>query len=150
MGELKAICRDAGFSCVETYIASGNVVFESKSESAMVKSELERRLHSYAGKPMGVFLRTSSEIQAVLKRNPFPKAPPNFTYAFFLDEPPPSDALDQVVGVTNEEIRLGKREIYVHYSNGMGRSKLKIPAAKFSTARNMNTIAALSDMASKS
>jgi uncharacterized protein (DUF1697 family) len=93
-------------------------------------------------------LRTGSEMRAVLTANPFPKAAPNYTYAFFFNERPPSDALDYAVGIKDEEIRLGKREIYIYYPNGMGRSKLKIPAAKFGTARNMNTIATLADMAS--
>jgi uncharacterized protein (DUF1697 family) len=47
-------------------------------------------------------------------------------------------------------MRLGKREIYVHYPTGMGRSKLRIPAAKTGTARNMNTVAKLVELATKS
>jgi uncharacterized protein (DUF1697 family) len=149
MAALKAMCCDAGFARVETYIASGNVVFESNAAIAKVKSALEQRLVVYAGKPIGVVLRTCSDMQAVLEANPFAKAAPNYTCVFFLNERPPHDALDCVVGQTDEEIRLGKHEIYVHYPTGMGRSKLKIPAAKSGTARNMNTIAALAEMASK-
>jgi len=48
-----------------------------------------------------------------------------------------------------EELRLGRREIYVHYGDGMGTSKLVIPAAKTGTARNMNTIATLAKMAAE-
>ena len=44
---------------------------------------------------------------------------------------------------------LGTREIYVHYGDGMADSKLKIPAAKTGTARNMNTIAKLVDWATE-
>jgi uncharacterized protein (DUF1697 family) len=55
--------------------------------------------------------------------------------------------LDHVTGQADEEIRLGKREIFVHYASGMGRSKLRIPAAKTSTARNMNTVAKLAEIA---
>jgi Protein of unknown function (DUF1697) len=40
MSELKAICRGAGFARVETYIASGNVVFEGKAAPSKVKAEL--------------------------------------------------------------------------------------------------------------
>jgi uncharacterized protein (DUF1697 family) len=126
MAELKAMCHDAGFARIETYIASGNVVFESNAAIAVVKSELERPLQFYAGKPIDVVLRTGSEMQAVLKANPFPKAAPNSTYAIFLSEQPPNNALDYAIGLKDEEIQLGKREIYVHYPNGMGRSKLKI------------------------
>jgi uncharacterized protein (DUF1697 family) len=147
MTDLKAMCVDAGFDHVETYIASGNVVFEAKASSAKVKSELEARLLAYAGKPIGVIIRTASEMKAILDANPFPKRPPNFTVAIFLDEQPPSDALDYAMGKADEEMHLGGREIYVHYGAGMGRSKLKIPAAKHGTARNMNTIAKLVSMA---
>jgi uncharacterized protein (DUF1697 family) len=67
--------------------------------------------------------------------------------AIFLDEPPPGDTLERVTGGNGEEIRLGKREIYVHYGDGMADSKLKIPAAAAGTARNMNTIAKLAEIA---
>jgi uncharacterized protein (DUF1697 family) len=94
-------------------------------------------------------VRTASEMQAVLDGNPFPQKPPNSTVAIFLDQPPPSDALDHSLGKVEEETVLGSREIYVHYGAGMARSKLKLPAAKRGTARNMNTIAKLVRMTRK-
>lgn len=149
MAELKAMCVDAGFARPITYIASGNVVFESDDPAAKIKAALEQRLQQYAGKPIDVLLRTGAELGAVLKNNPFIKTKPNFTYAIFLNEKPPRDTLSGVGGLKDEEIELGKREIYVHYPSGMGRSKLKIPAAKSGTARNMNTIDALAAIVSK-
>jgi uncharacterized protein (DUF1697 family) len=149
MADLKSLCRDAGFTRVETYIASGNVIFESKGAASKVKSELEARLLAYAKKPVGVVLRTAAEMAAVFKANPFPKGEPKFTYAIFLDQRPPRDALEHAVGQSDEELQLGAREIYVHYPSGMGRSKLRIPAAKTGTARNMNTVAKLAEMAAK-
>jgi uncharacterized protein (DUF1697 family) len=149
MSELKAMCCGAGFARVETYIASGNVVFESKVAPSRAKAELERRLRAYVGKPVRVVVRTASEMLAVLQANPFPKAEPKYTYAIFLDDPPPADALVHVSGRQDEQIRLGEREIFVHYGSGMGRSKLRIPAAKTGTARNMNTVAKLVEIASK-
>ncbi len=149
MADLKALCRDAGFAGVETYIASGNVVFESRAGASVVKAALEKRLATFAGKPVGVLLRTAGEIQAVLDGNPFANYPGNRCCAIFLDAAPPGDALDHPIGGVDEQMRLGKREIYVHYPNGMGQSKLRIPVAKTGTARNMNTVAALVAMASK-
>jgi uncharacterized protein (DUF1697 family) len=149
MAELTALCRDAGFARVETYIASGNVVFESDLSPASAKREIEARLLAYAGKPIGVALRTGLETQAVLNANPFPGAASHQTVAVFLDDPPPADALDHVLGRLDEEMRLGLREIFIHYPGGMGGSKLKVPAAKHGTARNMNTIAKLAAMALK-
>ncbi|KIU50340.1 MULTISPECIES: DUF1697 domain-containing protein [Bradyrhizobium] len=147
MPELKAMCVAEGFADVQTYIASGNVVFSSKLGAAKVKAALEQRLHAYAGKPVGVIVRSADEIAAVLKANPFPKEPPNLTVAIFLDAPPPKDALKDIKGQQDEQVRLGKREIYVAFGSGMGRSKLKIAAAASGTARNINTIAKLAELA---
>ena len=147
MSELKAMCEALGFEGVRTYIASGNVVFTSRKSEAAVKKALEARLETYAGKPVGVMARTADEMQAVLEKNPFPKAAGNRTVAIFLDAAPPADTLAAVRGRKDEEIGLGVREIYVHYGEGMGQSKLVVPAAKAGTARNMNTIATLAKMA---
>jgi uncharacterized protein (DUF1697 family) len=149
MADLKTICRDAGFTHVQTYIASGNVVFESKVSAARVKAELEARLLAYAGKPIGVVVRTAAEMAAILEANPFSKATPNLAVVIFLDKPPSPDALDHAVGKSDENMRLGTREIFVHYPGGIGRSKLRIPAATAGTARNMNTVAKLVEIASK-
>ncbi len=149
MMELKAMCVAAGFAKVQTYIASGNVVFQSAAPEKKVKALLEAQLKAYAGKPVGVVVRTAGEMAAVLKSNPFAKAAPNRTVAIFLDDAPPADALSYAVGRKSEEMRLGTREIYVHYGDGMASSKLKIPAAKAGTARNMNTIAKLARLAAE-
>lgn len=148
MSDLKALCEEAGFTKVGTYIASGNVVFESDLPEPGVKAELEARLKAYAGKPVSVLARTVGEMAEILINNPFPEAPPRFTATFFLDEAPPVDAIVTATGRQDEEIELGAREIYVHFANGMGRSKLKIRAAAAGTARNMNTVAKLAEMAS--
>jgi len=147
MQELTAMCQAAGFQSVRTYIASGNVVFKSDLNEKKVKEELERRLLAYAGKPVGVAVRTAKEMAEVLASNPFPKAPTNATVAIFLDAPPPKNVLETVSGRAEEEVRVGRREIYVHYGANMARSKLKIPAAKTGTARNMNTVAKLAELA---
>ena len=145
MSELRAMCVSIGFSNVRTYIASGNVVFESKLSESSVKAKLERCLETYAGKPVGILIRTGAELAAVLANNPFSSAAPNQTVAIFLDAPPPANVLDTVSGQQTEEIAVGTREIYVHYKAGIARSKLKIPAAGTGTARNMNTVAKLAE-----
>src|SRR5215469_8493312 len=149
MSELKAMCEELGFTQVRTFIASGNVVFASRKSEAAIKSALEKRLAAYAGKPVGVLVRSAAEMAEVSAKNPFPKAAPNRTMAIFLDEAPPKDTIATVRGRKDEEIKLGKREIYVHYGEGMGQSKLAIPAAKTGTARNMNTVATLAEMAAE-
>lgn len=149
MAELKAMCEELGFGKVRTFIASGNVVFTSGKSETAIKSALEKRLAAYAGKPVGVLVRSAAEMTQVSADNPFPKAAPNRTMAIFLDGAPPKDSLAAVRGRKDEEIELGKREIYVHYGEGMAKSKLVIPAAKTGTARNMNTVATLAKMAAE-
>ncbi len=149
MTELKAMCEELGFGAVRTYIASGNVVFTSRKSESAIKAALEKRLHAYAGAPVGVLVRSAAEMAEVLAANPFSKKAPNRTVAIFLDKAPPKDALAGIRGQKDEEVKLGRREIYVHYGDGMGASKLAIPAAKAGTARNMNTIATLAKMAAE-
>ena len=93
MTELKAMCEAAGFLSVRTYIASGNVVFQSTKTEAQVKATLEKTLSAYSGKPAGVMVRTAAEMAAVLENNPFSKMPGNRTVAYFLDAKPSADAL---------------------------------------------------------
>jgi uncharacterized protein (DUF1697 family) len=149
MADLKRLCLEAGFAEVETYIASGNVVCHSDLPSVEVKAALEKKLLEYAGKPVGVVVRTAAELAAVLDNNPFREAAGNRAMAIFLDEAPPVDALERASGIGDEEMALGVREIYVHYPSGMGTSKLKIAAAKTGTARNLNTVAKLVEMSRK-
>ena len=150
MAELKAMGEQAGFVKVRTFIASGNLVFESTQTEKQVTAALASRLAAYAGKPVNVLVRTGAEMAAVLAANPFAGEPPNRVMAIFLDRAPPADALDRVTGRKDERIVLGQREIYVHYSSGMADSRLKIAAAAAGTARNINTVAKLAAMATPS
>lgn len=147
MAELRRMCEEIGFEQVRTYIASGNVVCRSGHDEAGVKAALEEALAGYAGKPVGVMVRSPKDMAAVLAGNPFADAPGNRCVTIFLDEAPPSDALDDLRGRKDERVALGRREIYVHYGDGMADSKLRIPAAANGTARNMNTVAKLVAMA---
>lgn len=147
MAVLKAMCDAAGFAGAKTYIASGNVVFASRLAETTVKAELERRLAAYAGARVGVVVRSAVEMQAVLAANPFSFAAPNRTVAIFLDEAPAANSLHSARNCNGEELALGLREIYVHYGKGMAASRLQIPAAKHGTARNMNTVKKLAEMA---
>lgn len=150
MTELKRLCENAGFSAVRTYIASGNVVFESTGSPAHIKAALEASLLAYAGKPVAVLVRSASDMAEVLRANPFPAAAPNRTFAIFLDHAPAADTIDKLSGQNGEQVVLGKREIYIHYGEGMGNSRLKVPGADIGTARNMNTVAKLAAMAASS
>jgi uncharacterized protein (DUF1697 family) len=147
MSDLKRLCEDAGFAEVQTFIQSGNVVFCSRLGEARVKAALETALGAFMGKPVGVIVRSAAQMADVLKRNPFAHQPANRVIVLFLDQPGPKAALDNVAGADGEEVRASEREIFVHYPNGQGRSKLKLAPAAQGTGRNINTIAKLAAMA---
>lgn len=147
MADLRKLAENAGFEGVRTYIASGNLLLTSSLSERQVKKTLEEALHAYAGRPIDVIVRTGQEMRAVELANPFKGAAYNRIGVLFLDHPLPRENIKQVKGLKNEEIELGKREVYVHYPDGMGKSKLSIPAAKYGTNRNLNTVAKLAEMA---
>ena len=146
MTDLKRLGEDAGFAKVRTFIASGNLLFESDLDEQKVKAAIEDRLEEYAGRRIPVLVRTHAEMAAVAAANPFADEPPNWTVAIFLDASPASDALASVTNQQDEKLALGKREIYVAYGAGMGRSKLRVPAAGAGTARNMNSVRKLAEL----
>ncbi len=149
MRELAAMCKDAGFADVRTYIASGNVVLRSSHDEAGVRQALGQQLQEYAGKPVGVLVRSASEIAGVVARNPFQQAAGNRVVALFLDGSLPADPLDGVTGRRDEQLALGTREIFIHYGAGMADSRLRIPGTAQGTARNLNTVARLAAMAAE-
>ena len=93
MSELKRLCEKTGFRNVRTYIASGNVVAERDGSETQAKADLEAELEAYGRKPVGVIVRTATEIAKVVASNPFPSRAANLTVAIFLDAAPPADAL---------------------------------------------------------
>lgn len=147
MPALVELCRSAGFERVRTSIASGNVLFTSRLAERRVKALLEQRLEAHMGKPIRVLVRTRIELASVITANPFARYPPERTVAIFLDAAPPPDTIEAARGRSSELLALGTREIYVLYRDGIAHSKLLVPAAQAGTARNMNTIARLADMA---
>jgi len=101
------------------------------------------------GKEVRVILRSAGEMDAAARANPFREAPGNNVQAFFMNEPPPEDWLETVRNRADDErIATANREVYVAYGErGIGRSRLRIPAAEAGTARNMNTVARLAELA---
>ena len=147
MDELGRIAAELGLESPSTYIASGNLLFSSSKSEKALKSELEAAIAEHMGARVGVMIRTAGELAGVVRANPFDKETPNFTVAIFLDEAPPADSAEAAKNVDGERIALGKREFYVHYPRGQGQSRLAIPAAEQGTARNMNTVAKLAELA---
>jgi uncharacterized protein (DUF1697 family) len=149
MADLKAIADELKLDKARTYIASGNLLFVSDKPEAALRELLEERMQAHMGKQVWVMLRTAKEMAAVVKGNPFPEGPGNNVQAFFLNERPPKDLLHAVRNQADDErVAAGKREVFVAYGEkGIGRSRMRIPAAEAGTARNMNTVARLAELA---
>jgi uncharacterized protein (DUF1697 family) len=147
MTDLKGVAEGLGFAAVKTFIASGNLLFTSAKSEDAVKQALEAALTRHMGKTVGVMVRTAKEMADIAMANPFASEPGNRVVAIFLDQSPPKDAAGQAKNVNHERMALGAREIYVHYPSGQGQSKLRIPAAANGTARNMNTVKKLAELA---
>lgn len=146
MSDLRALCETCGFTNAATYIQSGNVVFETRRAEASVKKLLEEELTKKLGKKADVLIRTKQELEALVAGNPFPKAPPNRVLVLFLDRPPPRGSLDGVATPGGEELAASGRHVVVHYPNGMGQSKLKLPKLGIATGRNLNTVRKVIEM----
>lgn len=146
MEDLREIAGSLGLEDPRTYIASGNLLFRSSKREATLKRILESAIAAHMSASVGVMIRTSDELAEAAKANPFTSYPANSVVAIFLDDAPPPDALEQARNVADERMASGKREIYILYPSGQGRSKLRIPAAAAGTARNMNTVAKLAQL----
>ena len=141
------MCEEAGFESVRTYIASGNVVFESDDEPGRVKEILETRLADYAGNRIDVLVRSAREMRDLVAANPFPNEPGNKVAVLFLDRRPPTDLDSIVSGQEGERFVPAAQEIFVHYPEGLGRSRLSFGRDLVGTTRNMNTVTKLAELA---
>lgn len=147
MTELRAMAEALGFSAVRTYIASGNLVFGTRLAASTAKARLEAALHERFGKPCRVLIRSADELAAAIAANPFPEAAPNRLLVLFLDAPPDGRVLATWPVPGRERLALHGRELFVHFPDGMGPSKLRIPFADIGTGRNLNTVRTLLAMA---
>jgi uncharacterized protein (DUF1697 family) len=150
MTELKALCEEAGFKNVSTYIQSGNVIFESQVAEEKVVSKIESALKKRLQNPVSVMIRTIEELENIISNNPFQSANPSQVGVLLLGKRIEPEILNDFSGKEAEEIVAGKREIYIHFPNGMGKSKLKFPkSAKDGTVRNINTVKKLAELGKK-
>ncbi len=160
MEDLASLYESLGLANVRTYVQSGNVLFDSTiPDGAKLSRLIADRIKKAFGFSVVVVLRTRSELQAVVKNNPFLKERginPARLYVTFLSEAPDLEALNLLRTVKDEhdEFRIAPKEIYLHCPHGYGRTKLsnnflekklKVPA----TTRNWNTVKALLGMAGK-
>jgi uncharacterized protein (DUF1697 family) len=140
MADLRAMGEACGFANVRTFIASGNLLFDSDLDEAAVRAAIEAPLADYAGKPVPVLIRTADEMQAIVAAAPFPDAHPSRHLVYFYDAPPPDDLITGCRDINGERLALGTRELYVDYGQGIRFTRLKIPGKAISTARSINSV----------
>jgi uncharacterized protein (DUF1697 family) len=151
MKELAAICTDMGLLDVQTYLNSGNIILKSPLPEAELQKAIEQELSGKAGKDIRVVIRSSGDLEQIIGGNPFPEAVPSQVGVFLVTEPIAKDVLAEFITPGRESVVFGKREVYVHYPDGMGCSKLKWPLSlRGGTMRNINTISGLVGLIAKS
>jgi uncharacterized protein (DUF1697 family) len=147
MPELRKLAEDLGYTDVTTYINSGNLIFVSTTKAADLEREISAAIDKRFGSRIDVAVRTPAQLKRIVDHNPFPDGSPSQVTVAFLTKPAPAEAKEKVAAIATdaEPFTFAGSEVYVHYTNGMGRSKL---AEKFSsiigvssTVRNLNTVA---------
>lgn len=140
MAELRAMGEACGFADVRTFIASGNLLFDSDSDEVAIKAALEGELADYAGKRVAVLVRSASEMAGIIAANPFPDAHPSRLLVHFYDSAPPADLVARCRDVGGERLATGLRELYADYGDGIRHTRLKIPQHGDSTSRSINSV----------
>src|SRR5215211_1769316 len=155
MPELRKMAEDLGYTGVATYINSGNLILQTSKKAAAVEGALAKAIKDRFGLNIDVTVRTQAELQKVVAGNPYPDGNPSQVTVAFLTEAPGPQAKKQVAdfAAEHEPFTFADREVYVNYSQGLGRSKL---AEKFSsiigvssTVRNIRTVGKLVEMCGK-
>jgi uncharacterized protein (DUF1697 family) len=151
MADLRAMLGRLGMTDVTTLLMSGNVVFANGKASP---ASLEKRLEAESARTFGFatdyFIRDASDLQAVIRNNPFPKEaaadPGHLLVVFLKDDATPAAVKALQAAVKGREIVRAKgRHAYIYYPDGVGRSKLTAALIEKhlgcrGTARNWNTV----------
>jgi len=159
MDALRDLCESLALRDSQTYVQSGNVVFRTNERDlARLAKRIEDAIERKAGFRPAAILRVTSDLRAVMERNPFAKRrdiePSKLLVTFLAKEPDPTvrDAI-LALKANPEEVRMQGRELYVYFPNGMGRSKLWPAIGKVlkdsGTGRNWNTVTKLLELAEK-
>ena len=158
MDALRELYRSLGLRDPQTYVQSGNVMFwTGGQDTARLPARIAAAIEHTSGFRPEVIIRTRTELEQVVARNPFAARPdiePGRLLVHFLAGDPGPQAAERLLAVRTdtEELRLDGRELYIYFPDGMGRSKvwpaavdraLRVPG----TARNWNSVLKLLEMA---
>ncbi len=159
MTDLITLCTEAGGVAVQTYIQSGNVVFQADAEAA---AELPAKLTALIAERfcyrVPVVLRSASQLEAAVYDNPFleQNVPEETLHVMFLAALP---SAEQVASLDPDRsapdaFAVRHSEIYLHLPNGVKDTKLTnayfdAKLATVSTSRNWKTVTALLGLMSR-
>ena len=152
MDRLRALFEGLELSNVETFIASGNVLFDTSCRSApALERRVEKHLQTSLGYDVATFIRSASAVQRIAAHEPFPVAvmakPYHALYVSFLRDAPTAAAKRAVEALRSQDhdFHVHERELYWLCRIGFGESK--ISGAKLekalgmpATIRNVTTV----------
>ena len=152
MEALRAHFASLGLSGIETFIASGNVIFQSTSKSTLtLEKRIAGHLHRELGYEVATFIRSDAELAAIARYQPIPAGDlamdGNRLYIGFLGSPLTPDARQKLMSQRSafDDFHVHDREVYwlcrvkfadSKYSGGLLEKILGVPA----TFRNVNTV----------
>jgi uncharacterized protein (DUF1697 family) len=156
MAEFRALLTELGGENVHTYIASGNAVLEVPGEVAAFDRAVEQALTGRYGYVREVISRSPEELETALKAHPFEVSEPKFSYIAPLTGTPSKDAIVKAKEVPTGDDRweIVGNDLHIRYANGAGRAELDMNKVLKrlgvqGTGRNLNTVQALIELASK-
>ena len=158
MEKLRAICGSLGLEDTITHVQSGNAIFLTKETNLEeITDELETTIEAECGFHSSVVLRTVSDLEAIVAANPFEGRPdlnPSRLLVTFLYKDPGEEAREavRIVDTLGEELFAQGRELYVYYTNGVGKTMLKERVLNkalgtMGTSRNWNTVTKVLELA---
>ncbi len=145
MESLRRLFESMGFSRVSTFIASGNVLFETGSGNAgMLERKIESALRQELGYEVAAFLRTADQVRTVANYHPFPSSRSAAALQLnvaFLSGPPDGSSRRRVMTLRTDvdDFRFHDREFY-------WLSRLRQSESTFSNARLEKTLGRPSTM----
>ena len=156
MAELREVCAELGWDKVETYIQSGNVVFEAPGKADALEAALEKAVAKRFGFERPVIVRSAAQWAGYAKGSPFPEAErdePNRLMLGLSKSQPNGDApkLLEAKAAAGEQVKLKGDALWVHYPGGAGTTKLTPAlfdkaAGSPVTQRNWRTVLKLNEM----
>jgi uncharacterized protein (DUF1697 family) len=150
MDRLRSLFEELSFENVETFIASGNVIFDSRTRNARaLEGKIEKYLAASLGYSVATFIRTPAELKKIAGQKRL--KPDQSLYVGFLREPPAKEAARKVISLSTrtDEFDVAESELYWVSRKSFGTSNFSgailEKAIGPATFRNITTVIKLAD-----